>query len=73
MSGPTNKANSTDPSSNLPDNTQQMQAFEEKLFQQQMNMQSIGLVGQAHAQTINVLNNMSNAEAGANSSAGRLG
>lgn len=57
----------------LPDNTQEMQAFEEQLFQQQMQMQSIGMVGQSHAQTINVLNNMSSSEAGANSSAGRLG
>jgi hypothetical protein len=63
----------TNPSSNLPDSTSQMQAFEEKLFEQQMQMQSIGMVGQAHAQTISVLNNMSSAEGGANSSAGRLG
>lgn len=64
---------STTPTTSLPDNTSGMQAFEEQLFQQQMQMQSIGMVGQAHAQTISVLNNMSSSEAGANSSAGRLG
>lgn len=58
---------------NLPDSTAQMQAFEQQLFQQQLTMQSIGMVGQSDAQTINVLNNMSSSEAGANSSAGRLG
>lgn len=57
----------------MPDNTAQMQAFEEQLFQQQMQMQSIGMVGQSHSQTISVLNNMTSSEAGANSSAGRLG
>lgn len=61
------------PVTSLPDSTQQMQQFEEQLFQQQMQMQAIGMVGQSHAQTINVLNNMSSSEAGANSSAGRLG
>ncbi|MEQ5842610.1 hypothetical protein BWP39_22715 [Paraburkholderia acidicola] len=63
----------SNPVTSLPDNTAQMQAFEEQLFQQQMQMQSIGMVGQSHAQTISVLNNMSSSEAGANSSAGRLG
>ncbi|WP_124800713.1 hypothetical protein [Paraburkholderia phosphatilytica] len=63
---------STTPVSNLPDNTAEMQAFEEQLFQQQMQMQSIGMVGQSHAQTVSVMNNMSTSEAGANSSAGRL-
>lgn len=62
----------TTPVSNLPDNTQEMQAFEEQLFQQQMAMQAIGMQGQAHAQTISVMNNMGTSEAGANSSAGRL-
>lgn len=64
---------STNSLQSLPDNTAQMQQFEEQLFQQQMQMQSIGMVGQSHAQTINVLNNMTSSEAGANSSAGRLG
>ncbi|MCX4161458.1 MULTISPECIES: hypothetical protein [Paraburkholderia] len=66
-------AGGSNPVTSLPDNTQQMQAFEEQLFQQQMQMQSIGMVGQSHAQTISVLNNMTSSEAGANSSAGRLG
>lgn len=70
MTTPTSSSNLA---TNLPDNTQEMQQFEEQLFQQQMQMQSIGMVGQSHAQTISVLNNMSSSEAGANSSAGRLG
>lgn len=55
-----------------PSTTADLQAFEEKSFQNNMAVQEIGMIAQGHAQTISVLNNMSSAESSAASQSGRL-